>query len=210
MIYPKQNRLIFWFFKWYVSRLVGKQFDELLFNAVEVDKNKSVLLIANHFSYWDSLILFWVNERAFKKKPHVMVLEKTMRKEWIIKYSGAFSVSKHSREIIESVNYAAELLNDSGNLVLIFPQGKLYPNFVEQVHFEKGILKIIKQTSASFQLVFAATFVQYFKHKKPKATVYLKTENVNYADKTINDLQEAYQQHYTASKQLQTEIDIEQ
>jgi len=139
-----------------------------------------------------------------------MVLEETMRKEPILKYAGAFSVSKHSRSVIESINYAAGLLKAPGNMVVMFPQGKLYPNFVEQVHFEKGVLNIIQKANPDVQIVFAATFVQYFKHKKPTATVYLKQETVNYAGKTIDDLQQAYQQHYSASKQNQTEIDIEQ
>ncbi|WP_461448980.1 1-acyl-sn-glycerol-3-phosphate acyltransferase [Mucilaginibacter sp.] len=209
MIYPKQNKIIFWCFKWYTNRLLGHAFDEIIFDKISLDE-KSILLIANHFSFWDSLILFWVNEKLFKKKAYVMVLEETMRKERFLKYGGAFSVGKQPKEIIEALNFASNLLNEPGNLVLIYPQGKLYSNFVEQVRLKKGALHIIKQTKADFQLVFAATFVQYFKHKKPTATVYLKTETVNYAGKTIGDLHQAYQQHYSASKLLQTEIDIEQ
>jgi 1-acyl-sn-glycerol-3-phosphate acyltransferase len=210
MIYPKQNRFIFWFFKWYVLLAVKNNFAGIIFDKISHEGNKSILFIANHFSFWDTLILFVVNECLFKKKPHVMVLEDTMRKERFLKYGGAFSVGKSPKDIAASLNYAATLLNDPGNIVLIYPQGKLCSNFVEQIHFEKGVLSIIKQTKADVQLVFAATFVQYFKHKKPTATVYLKTEAVNYADKTIGDLQQAYQQHYTTSKLLQTEIDIEQ
>ena len=210
MIYPKKSDLIFWFFKWYVLLAVKKNFARIIFDKISLDGNKSILLIANHFSYWDTLILFVVNERLFKKKPHVMVLEDTMRKERFLKYGGAFSVGKNPKDIVTSLNYAATLLNDPGNIVLIYPQGRLYSNFVEQVHFEKGVLNIIKQTKADFQLVFAATFVQYFKHKKPTASVYLKSEAVNYAGKTIGDLQQAYQQHYTAARLAQTEIDIEQ
>ena len=210
MIYPKQNRFIFWFFKWYVLLAVKGHFVGIKFDKISIDNNRSILLIANHFSFWDTLILFVVNEHLFKKKTHVMVLEDTMRKERFLKYGGAFSVNKNPKDILTSLNYASTLLKEPGNIVLIYPQGKLYSNFVEQVHFEKGVLNIIQQTNADFQLVFAAAFVQYFKHKKPTATVYLKTETVNYAGKTIGDLQQAYQQHYTAARLAQTEIDIEQ
>lgn len=210
MIYPKKNSILFGIFKWYVKRIVSRNFNEIVFDKISPDPSKSILLIANHFSFWDSLILFCVNEQLFKKKAYVMVLEETMRKDRFLKYGRAFSVGKKPRDIIESLNYAAELLNRPENLVLMFPQGKLYSNFVEHVHFEKGVLNIIQKSKPDMQLVFAATFVQYFKHKKPTATVYLKQEVVNYADKTISDLQQAYQQHYTTSKLLQTEIDIEQ
>jgi 1-acyl-sn-glycerol-3-phosphate acyltransferase len=211
MIYPKKNRIIFWCFRWYVKRIVRNNFGELIIpDLIDVSNNKSILLIANHFSFWDSLILFCVNDQLFKKKAYVMVLEETMRKERFIKYGGAFSVGKSPKAVLNSINYASGLLNQPGNLVLMFPQGKLYANFVEQVHFEKGISRIINQTKTDIHLVFAATFVQYLKLKKPVATVYLKTENVNYAGKPVDDLQKAYQQFYSSSKLKQTEIDIEQ
>jgi len=208
MIYPKNDSIRFWLFRRYVLWTVGRQFHELLFNHIDTGKNQSVLLIANHFSFWDTLILFCVNDRLFKKKPHVMILEETAKKQPFLRYGGAFSVNKNSRDLLLSINYAAQLLNDPQNIVLIFPQGKLYSNFVEQVDFESGILKIIKQAKGNFQMVFAATFVQYFKHKKPTATVYLKGETENYADKSMDALQSAYQQHYNVSKQLQTQISL--
>jgi 1-acyl-sn-glycerol-3-phosphate acyltransferase len=208
MIYPKNNRLMKWIFDTYVKWLVSKIFHEFLFNKVELDNSKSVLLVANHFSFWDGLILYVLNDKLLHKKFHVMILEDTAKREGMLRYAGAFSVSKNSRDMLESLNYAAELLNQPGNLLLMFPQGKLYSNFVNRVHFEQGLLKIMKKAEGKFQLLFAATFIQYFKHKKPSVTVYLKTESETYADKPIDVLQSAYQQHYDTSKLQQTEIDI--
>ncbi|MEO7213785.1 lysophospholipid acyltransferase family protein [Mucilaginibacter sp.] len=208
MIYPKNNRLMKWMFDTYVKWLVGNTFHQFLFNTVELDSNKSVLLVANHFSFWDGLILYVLNDKLLHKKFHVMILEDTAKREGMLRYAGAFSVSKNSRDMLESLNYAAELLSEPGNLLLMFPQGKLYSNFVNRVHFEQGLLKIMKKAEGKFQLLFAATFIQYFKHKKPSVTVYLKTEGERYSDKNINELQNAYQQHYDAGKLQQTEIDI--
>ena len=135
-----------------------------------------------------------------------MVREDTTIKLQYVKYGGAFSINKQSRDMLESLDYAAELLNDPQNLVLIFPQGKLYSNFVSSVQFEKGITRVIAKTEGKFQLLFAATFVQYLKHKKPTATVYLKTEPSE--DKSFEDLKNAYQIHYYNAKLQQTEIVI--
>lgn len=198
------NRIVHYYIKW----TVGKTFHELLFNDIAIDKSKSVLLIGNHFSFWDGLILYCINDRLLKKKLHVMILEETARKERFLKYVGVFSVKKDSRSILQSLDYAAELLSDPANLVLMFPQGRLYANFVTNINFEKGLVRIIEKAAENFQLVFASTFIQYFKHKKPTATVYLKSEPENYAGKSIEKLQEAYQRHYEASKLQQTEIDI--
>ena len=210
MIRPKNNPIIYWFLRNYVIWRVGKHFHQLLFNSIDVDKNRSILLIANHYSFWDALVLFCVGDQLFKKKFHVMLLEETSRKEPFLKYGGAFSVNKNTKDILLSLDYAAKLLDDPNNLVLIFPQGRLYPNFTADIYFEKGVQRIIDKARGKFQLVLAAAFIQYFKHIKPTATVYLKTESVIYAGKSITELQNAYQQHFNASKQLQTEIDVEQ
>lgn len=199
-----------WIFDTYVKWAVNRHFQELLFNEIQVDNDRSVLLIANHFSFWDGLILYIVNKKLLKKKFHVMILEDTARREGMLRYAGAFSVSKNSRDILQSLNYAAQLLHKPGNLVLMFPQGKLYSNFVKNIHFEKGLQRIISKADGKFQLVFAATFVQYFKHKKPSATVYFKKATENYASADLIQLQSAYQQHYETSKLQQTEIVIPQ
>ncbi len=206
MIRNQKNFFIRWILHYYTRWIVGRHFHEILFNAIEVDQSKSVLLIANHFSFWDSLILYIVNLKLLKKKFHVMVREDTTIHLKHLKYGGAFSINKKSRGMLESLDYAAELLNDPKNLVLIFPQGKLYSNFVNQVNFEKGVMKIIEKAEGRFQLIFAVTFVQYFKHKKQSATVYLKNEE--YTGKSFEEIKAAYQRHYEETKLRQTEIVI--
>ena len=135
-----------------------------------------------------------------------MVREDTTLHLKYVKYGGAFSINKKSRGMLESLDYAAELLENPQNLVLIFPQGKLYSNFANEINFEKGMMKIIQKAEGNFQLLFATTFIQYFKHRKQSVTVYLKREE--YAGKSFEDLKEAYQNHYENTKLQQTEIVI--
>ena len=105
---------------------------------------------------------------------------------------------------MESLAYSAELLNDPQNLVLIFPQARLYSNFVDEVHFERGLLKVIKQAAGKFQYVFAATFIEYFQHKKPTINVYVQKSVEE--PTTIEELKNLYGQHYQSAKLLQTKI----
>ena len=133
-----------------------------------------------------------------------MLLEETARKEPFLRYAGAFSINKNSRDIIEALNYAAQLLDDPQNLVLIFPQGKLFPNFTANIKFEKGVMRIIDKAAGKFQLVFAPAFIQYFKHLKPTIT-----ETEDFTGKDISVLQEAYLKHHNASKLLQTETEFD-
>ncbi len=204
MIYNRKNAFIYWFMQAYARWAVGSHFHQLVYNTVTVDQNKSVLLIANHFSFWDGLILYVINHRLLKKKFHVMILEDTVRKSAFLKYAGAFSIAKNSKEMLHSLDYAAKLLQKPGNMVLIFPQGKLYSNFVSYIYFEQGIMRILKKAGTQVQYLFAATFIQYMNHKKPTATVYLTHQLSRYA--TLGELQGDYQQHYDWAKLQQTQI----
>ena len=133
-----------------------------------------------------------------------MILEDTVRDVFFLKYMGAFSIAKSSRGMIESLDYAAELLKNPQNLVLIFPQGKLYSNFSDEVVFEKGLVKVIKQAAGKFEYAFAATFIEYFQHKKPGINVYVQSSNTD--STSVDDIQQLYQQHYRLAKQRQTQI----
>jgi hypothetical protein len=82
----------------------------------------------------------------------------------------------------------------------------LYSNFVNTVQFEKGIARVIEKSGGQFQLLFAATFIQYLKHKKPTATVYFQIEPSQ--NKNFEDLKNGYQMHYDNAKLQQTEIVI--
>ncbi|MES2379361.1 MAG: 1-acyl-sn-glycerol-3-phosphate acyltransferase [Bacteroidota bacterium] len=205
MIYPKKNILFKWSIHAYVYWLGVRNFKEINFNTVEVDNDKSILLIANHFSAWDTIILSWINRKLLKKKFHVMMLESTAMKEPFLKYAGGFSINKTSKDMVNSLDFAAKLLDDPDNLVLIFPQGKIYSNMISEVVFEKGIMQVIKKAAGKFRLIFAATFIENFENFKPVANTSLKT-SVDNSFNTILDLQEAYQQHYTHSRQQQIQI----
>ncbi len=205
MVVNKNNWFMFSFFSWYISRRVTKHFYQVEFNNVEVDPNESVLLIANHFSWWDGFLFFHLNKLLLKKKFHVMILEETILKHAFLKYVGAFSVSKGSKSIVETLKYAGNLLNDPQNLLLIFPQGNLSSNFTDTLNFEKGLGKIIEISQKKFQYVFAAAFTEHFSQPKPTAFIYLKTEEAaNFAG--LANVQSAYQEHYNQSKKVQTAI----
>ncbi len=207
MIKPQKNLLITGFFNWYISRIIKRNYHSVNFNKVALDPAKPVLLIANHCSWWDGFILRHINRIYFKKKFHAMVLEETMQKVKFFKYLGGFSVKPGSKNVLQSLTYAAELLNDPQNMVVIFPQGKLYSNFVDEVVFEKGLFKITELTTVGFQYVFAAMFTENFDQKKPTVNVSFNVmQKADIADAT--ELQNTYQQHYAQAKQRQTQIII--
>ena len=76
-----------------------------------------------------------------------MMLEEQLRRHWYFNYTGGYSVKKHSRSALESIDYTAELLTDPGNVVLLFPQGEINSLYKDTFVFEKGIERMLKKVN---------------------------------------------------------------
>ncbi|WP_411274356.1 lysophospholipid acyltransferase family protein [Daejeonella sp.] len=202
MLKPRQNKIIYMFFSWYISRIIDSDFKKLEFNQANFQKDRAILLLANHFSWWDGFLMFHINKLYFRKKFHVMITEENYQKVWFLKYLGSFSVRKNSRSVIETLEYAGRLLDDTNNLVLIFPQGKLYSNHTDQVQFQKGLMNMINISKRKFQYIFAATFVDYFENRKASAYCYIQGwEGVEFP--SLQLIKSAYNKHFEVSRQRQ-------
>ena len=59
-----------------------------------------------------------------------------------------------------------KLLDNPANLVLVFPQGKLYSNHLKNISFEKGVMQMIHASQKKINIIFAATFIDYFAKRK--------------------------------------------
>jgi 1-acyl-sn-glycerol-3-phosphate acyltransferase len=209
MYKPRQNKLVSFFFSWYINRIILSDFHAFDYNKVDYDPDKAILLLSNHFSWWDGFLMFQLNRLYFKKRFHVMITEENYKNIWFLKYLGSFSVKKGSRSSVESLKYAGELLDDPKNLLLIFPQGKLYSNHIMDVDFQKGIEHIIKSSRQKFQYLFSAVFIDYFNQRKPMATCYLR--NFKPEVEENNDfkvIETAFNSHYKTSHKQQISVTV--
>jgi 1-acyl-sn-glycerol-3-phosphate acyltransferase len=169
MLPSRQNdtlsRMFYRFMRWWM----GRNFKEINIQPFEPRPGHSILLLTNHFSWWDG---FFANYAAFnnlKRRLYIMMQHDHFLKHWYFKYLGAFSMKKGSREMLESLTYSAGLLNNPENLVTIFPQGALYSNHETYIHVENGIERLIKQIKGPCQIVYQCTLIDYFEGLKPRA-----------------------------------------
>ncbi|MBN1789643.1 MAG: lysophospholipid acyltransferase family protein [Bacteroidales bacterium] len=174
MIKAKHNPIVHNFFKLYVPFIIRRNFHKVHLSGHYQEKNKPVLVIANHISWWDGFWTVYLILKVFHRKFHFMMLEDQLRKVSIFSLTGGFSIKKGSRSVIESLKYTVELLSDNRNLVLLFPQGKLTSLYDQSFHFEKGLEHIIKEVNGNVQIFFQANLIDYFSHKKPSLFIYLK------------------------------------
>ncbi|TAF46401.1 MAG: glycerol acyltransferase [Sphingobacteriales bacterium] len=204
MIKPKKNILVHGFFVWYIGRIIKQNFTALNFNTPKIEKDKAIFLLANHFSWWDGFLIFYLNHVYFKKQFRVMIMENTAKKIWFMKFLGSFSVQPNSRSVLQSLQYAGELLDKPENLVLVFPQGKLHSSHIQKVGFQKGIQKIVNFSQKKFQYVFSVALTDYFEHKKP--SLYFNFSQHSAQDfEDLNAIENSFNQHYQQALKKQIE-----
>lgn len=205
MYQPRKNTIIYKFFSWYIQYIIKKDFAAFNYDQIETKQDAALLVLANHFSWWDGFFIFYINKKFFKRQFHVLVNVENYKKVGFLKYLGAFAAENKGKDVLETLNYAGKLLNDPKNLVLVFPQGKLYSNHSRTINFKKGVMQMINSSQKKIDIVFAATFVDYFAKRKPTAQTYLQQwETEEYV--SLQLLKSAYNKHYDQSVVKQTQI----
>jgi 1-acyl-sn-glycerol-3-phosphate acyltransferase len=138
------------------------------------DQKRPVLLLGNHISWWDGFWPLELNRRFFRKRYHVMMLEEELQKRPFMAQGGAFSIQPGSRDLINSLHYAAELLQQPENLVLIYPQGKIHSQHEHRIRFNPGVNNIIKRAGEEPQVIFSAALLDYGAKARPALNYYLR------------------------------------
>lgn len=161
-------------FKWLSRLLIARNFNSVCINGEFTDNKNSVLVIANHVSWWDGFWVEYLNQKLLQRKFHFMMLENQLKKHWYFRYTGGYSVKKKSRSIIDSINYSIKLLQQCGNMVLIFPQGEIHSIHNDVLVFDKGVERIINKIAPKTQVVFVVNLIDYLSNRKPKLYIYVK------------------------------------
>ena len=194
MLKSRHHFIVYPFFQHYTRYLLRTRYHTVSIENHFADNGNAVLLIGNHVGWWDGFWAMYLNLKVLKRKFHFMMLEEQLLRYRFFNYTGAFSVNKGSRSVVESIRYASELLNDSENMLLMYPQGRLHSMYEHHFQFEKGIERMLKNTENEVQVVFSANLVDCFTEPKPSLSIY--TENYEGAF-TVEALEQAYNDFYT-------------
>lgn len=201
MLYSKHHFFIYPFFQRYTLWLLKRHFRNVTIEGSFSDTGKPVMLIGNHIGWWDGFWGMYLKLKVVKRKFHFMMQEDQLLRYRFFNYTGGFSIKRNSREVIESLQYAASLLNDPANMVLIYPQGKLQSLYCNSFHFEKGVEHILKGREGEVQLLMSVNMIDYLAHPKPSLYIYLRDYNGNFC---CESLEEAYKLFYTDCLAIQT------
>ncbi len=165
----KANKSL-WFekvFAVYNRNLLKRRFDSIwISNLALIEQTKPMIFYANHSSWWDGLLAFQISQQL-QIDSYVMMEEKQLKKLFLFRSLGAFSVVReNARQAFESLNYAVGLLKENPNRTLwIFPQGEILPNDARPLKFYRGLAKIVDRSEncSIAPLAFRYEFLGEFK-----------------------------------------------
>ena len=173
-----------WFeqvFQIYNRNLLKRRFHS--FRVLRLDNfvnvNSSIIYV-NHSSWWDGLVAFEIS-KALGADSFIMMEEKHLRKLFLFRKLGAFSVDReNSRQAFKSLNYAANLLKEKPLRTLwIFPQGEILPNDLRPLHFYSGLARIIERVGNCSAVPLAIRY-EFLNEYKPEIFVKIgKSEEFN-------------------------------
>ncbi len=147
MIYPKKS---FWakkVFDKYLQRLLENNFSHFyLVNSIpEIDDKNSLLIVPNHFSWWDGFFIYYLSQGRFRKRFYLMMLEEQLKRYWFFAKVGAFSINPANPiSVALSVKYTSSLLNNAKNLVVLYPQGKIEPYDKRPLEIHAGYRRLLQ------------------------------------------------------------------
>ncbi len=183
-----------WFFTTYYRFFQKIIFRNVEFNLMNEVPDGPVLLLQNHFSWWDGYWSWFISEKILKRRFHVMMLEEQLKKRMFLTRTGVFSVDKNKKNVLPTMRYSAQLLSDPRNVVTIYPQGQINSHYIDNVIFEKGAEMLLKNNEGKINVVFATAHISFGSPARPKATI-----KVKYAgNRSFNliELQDEYNEFY--------------
>ncbi len=182
-------RKSFWFenlFAIYNKNLFKRRFHSLrvsgLAKIIESNSLQPLIIYANHSGWWDGLAAFEISRKA-KLESFIMMEERQLKKLFLFRRLGAFSVVREKpREAVKSIEYAANLLKEKPNRALwIFPQGEILPNDARPIRFYNGLARIVEKVG-DVRVVSATIRYEFLDDCKPE--IFVKFGEIESFDKT--------------------------
>ncbi len=158
----------------YLLFILKKHFRAVCFRPLPAIPDKPILLLGNHFSWWDGFIPWYINRTAIHKKIHVLMLDEELEKNRVLRNIGAFSIRKKSRDMLQTFSYIKWLLKNPENMIVIFPQGQIYSLYQQEILFKKGIFKALQGIENDHEVWFSVVLPEYGDQKKPTLHCYMK------------------------------------
>ncbi len=119
-----------------------------------------VLLVGNHTSWWDPLVVFYLSRAFFELDGHAMMDASNLRKLPFFSRIGAFGVDLDDpADGARALRYAARLLRGGpGRMVAVFAQGRERPVTERPLGFRPGSAELARLAPGARVVPFALRY----------------------------------------------------
>lgn len=203
MIKARHNPLVYQFFKHYAKGSIRRHFHEVFIRGKVDVENSAALVLSNHISWWDGFWALYLNMEVLKKNFHFMMDQEQLQKRWLFSHAGGYSINAGSRSLFESLKYTGELLSDPTNMVLIYPQAKLYSAHTEAVQFKRGLSLIPTSDTQAYKVIMLVQLTDYFENKRPTLSMFIEEAELT-GKEPLKTMEAQYNAFYKRCKNQQS------
>ncbi len=174
MIKAKHNYWARFVFNIYINKQIKTYFNgfKLINSLPLIDENKSLIVLPNHFSWWDGFLIDYLNRKLLNRNFYILMLEEQLKKYWFFQKLGAFSINQNNpKSIIETSIYFKQLLENKKNVIVFYPQGKIEKFGYENITFKTGIKVFLKCKEEETQILPIGFKFEYYENKTPDILV---------------------------------------
>ncbi|KAF0148923.1 MAG: Acyltransferase domain protein [Ignavibacteria bacterium] len=170
MIKADHNNIAQFLFYPYIKWLMKKHFAHfyLVNEPPKVIEDSSLLLTPNHISWWDGFFIGHLEKKYYNRKVHIMMLEEQLKNFWFFSKVGAYSIKQESiKSFLETRAYTRELISQSTNSVIVYPQGEIEDYEKRPLTIKKGIKNILQNINSDVTILPIGFKIQFHNEMKP-------------------------------------------
>ena len=137
----------------------------------------SVIMVANHVSWWDGFLLREVHRRCVRRAPlYTMMLEEQLRRFPLFRWMGVFGIEPGALgSLRKAVLFIQDRQRHEGVLWLsFFPQGRIWPSWRRPLGFQPG-LRLFARVLQPVVLLPVGLHLESLNRPSPSAFVWVGT-----------------------------------
>jgi 1-acyl-sn-glycerol-3-phosphate acyltransferase len=161
-------------YNFYVPRLLKSNFQNfyLVNEFPEVPESDGLIITPNHFSWWDGFFIDFLLKKFSKRNIHLLMLEEQLKRYWFFQKVGAFSINPSNPvSTKETFDYIVEVIKDSKNVLLFYPQGEIEDYFKRPLKVKEGLKSVLNMSNLNVKILPIAFKIKHGNTKKPDVLV---------------------------------------
>lgn len=156
----------------YIRGLLRRSFQSLrlMGGLPDLDPRQPLLILPNHGTWWDGFFVYLLNRLLFRRRLHLMMLERQLERFRFFSRVGAFGIRPGMpRSVGETLRYSAALLGEPGNALCLFPQGELRYHALRPLGYQRGVESVLRLCGRAVQILPLAMRCELLGAQRPEA-----------------------------------------